>query len=198
VLLFIDRVLGATAASLLAPPVLSRPVRGLDRSGQRQVSGEARVQAATIQGLPTIAGVIRSIPAGMDTVPNDGAPALSGGHVRCPPIALVLAGRPRMPAMDGATGGLDTGARSIVSRDIDRPCIARAIVVHRLSTAVRSDKIHFLDRGRAAESGDAPSPIAADGRFVGSVKRQTLQGRALFPHLPVLRPDNSPIRKHDA
>lgn len=114
-----------------------------------------------------IAGLVRRLPEGLDTVVGDRGHRLSGGEKQRIAIARVLLRSPRIVVLDEATAHLDSESEAAVQRALDRAMQGRTSVViaHRLSTVRAADRIVVLAAGRVAETGTHAELLAAGGLY---------------------------------
>jgi subfamily B ATP-binding cassette protein MsbA len=69
--------------------------------------------------------------------------------------------------LDEATSALDTESERQVQAALEKLMRGRTTIViaHRLSTVVKADVIHVLDKGRLVESGDHATLLAHGGAY---------------------------------
>ena len=132
---------------------------------------EGAWEAAEIAG---IAGDIREMPMGMQTVISEGQGGISGGQKQRLMIARAVAPKPRILILDEATSALDNKTQRQVTDALDRLNCTRLIVAHRLSTIQHCDRILVLDGGHIIEEGTYEELIAQNGYFADLVARQRL------------------------
>ncbi|MGH2811367.1 MAG: ABC transporter ATP-binding protein [Actinomycetota bacterium] len=110
---------------------------------------------------------LASLPEGYETEVRERGARLSAGERQLIALARALVSQPAVILLDEATSSLDSATevrvekafRSAVS---GRTCV---IIAHRLSTAMRADRILVLERGRLVESGTHDDLIEVGGRY---------------------------------
>ena len=125
-----------------------------------------------------IAGLIRDLPEGMDTIVGDRGHRLSGGERQRLAIARLLLKQPRVVVLDEATAHLDSDSEAAVQRALARALTGRTSVViaHRLSTIREADQILVIDAGQVVEHGTHTDLLAAGGLYA-ELYRTQFQGR---------------------
>ncbi|MDQ7993366.1 MAG: ATP-binding cassette domain-containing protein, partial [Propionicimonas sp.] len=112
-------------------------------------------------------GVVRALPAGLDTVVGARGHRFSGGERQRLAIARTLLANPPVLILDEATSALDNDTERDLQDAIDTLMAGRTTVTiaHRLSTIRDADEIIVLDGGRIIERGSHDDLIAAGGRY---------------------------------
>ena len=111
--------------------------------------------------------VIDRLPAGLDTPVHERGVSLSSGERQLLALARAFLAHPRVLVLDEATSSLDLRSEGMVEAALDVLLEGRTaiIVAHRLSTAMKADRILVVDHGRIVESGPHDELVAADGRY---------------------------------
>ncbi|MGZ4881163.1 MAG: ABC transporter ATP-binding protein [Halobacteriota archaeon] len=119
---------------------------------------------------------VTQLPDGIDTVLGDRGVRLSGGERQRLALARALLRQPALLLLDEATSSLDSENERRIQDAIDalRGDMTIVQITHRLSTIRNADVIHVIDNGHIVESGDWPTLIARDGRFVELSRAQGL------------------------
>jgi ATP-binding cassette subfamily B protein len=106
-------------------------------------------------------------PLGLDTAVHERGISLSSGERQLLALARAFLARPRVLVLDEATSNLDLQSETKVERALDVLLEGRTavIVAHRLSTAMRADRIVVVDQGRIIETGSHAELVALGGRY---------------------------------
>ena len=121
-----------------------------------------------------IAGLVRDLPEGLDTMVGARGHRFSGGEQQRLAIARTLLRNPRVLVLDEATSALDNATEAQVQAALDHLAATRTTltIAHRLSTVEDAEQIVVLDGGRVLERGSAPELRAAGGAFAHLSARQ--------------------------
>lgn len=126
-------------------------------------------RAAEIAG---IAGDIRRMPMGMQTIVSEGGGGVSGGQRQRIMIARAVCGSRRILMFDEATSALDNLTQKHVADSLASLKCTRVVIAHRLSTVRDCDRILVVADGGIAEEGSYEELIAKGGLFADLVARQ--------------------------
>ncbi|MFZ4518568.1 MAG: ABC transporter ATP-binding protein [Microthrixaceae bacterium] len=93
--------------------------------------------------------LVERMPDGLDTPVHERGVSLSAGERQLLGLGRAFLARPRVLVLDEATSNLDPAAERRVERAMDALLEGRTaiLVVHRLATARRADRIAVVDRG---------------------------------------------------
>lgn len=119
-----------------------------------------------------IAGDIRAMPMGMQTMISEGAVAFSGGQKQRLLIARALIRRPRILFLDEATSALDNLTQAHITAALKELRTTRVVIAHRLSTILGADRIIVLDGGRIVQEGTYAALMNGPGPFATLAQRQ--------------------------
>ncbi|MEU4562778.1 ABC transporter ATP-binding protein [Actinoplanes sp. NPDC023936] len=132
----------------------------------------ARPEATDAQVMAAIEAVgltelLSRSPDGLHTVLHERGQSVSSGERQLIALARVFVAEPRVVVLDEATSSLDLRSELRVEAAIQRLLEGRTaiLVAHRLSTAVRADRIIVVDNGGIIESGSHNDLLAASGRY---------------------------------
>ncbi len=108
----------------------------------------------TVQAVG-LADFIERAPEGIHTIVGERGASLAAGERQLVALARALLAEPAILVLDEATSGLDLKTEDQVARALDVVLDERTaiIIAHRLSTAVRADRIAVINDGRVAELG---------------------------------------------
>jgi ATP-binding cassette subfamily B protein len=120
-----------------------------------------------VLGRAQLADLIRSLPAGLDTVVGERGYRLSGGERQRLTIARLLLARPRVVVLDEATAHLDSESEAAVQQALGEALAGRTalVIAHRLSTIQAADAILVIEDGRVVERGTHEDLLLAGGRY---------------------------------
>jgi ATP-binding cassette subfamily B protein len=114
-----------------------------------------------------LAGLVDSLPDGIDTAVHERGVSLSSGERQLLALARAFLAEPRVLVLDEATSNLDLQSETLVEAALDVVLEGRTavIVAHRLSTAMRADRIVVVDQGSILEVGSHDELVAKGGRY---------------------------------
>jgi ATP-binding cassette subfamily B protein len=129
-----------------------------------KASDEEVEEAVSRVGLTEL---IERLPEGVDTFVHERGVSLSSGERQLIALARAFLAGPRVLVLDEATSNLDLKSETLVEKGLDVLLEGRTaiIVAHRLSTAMRADRIAVVDDGRIIELGSHDELVAAHGRY---------------------------------
>ncbi len=113
--------------------------------------------------------VIERMPQGLATVVHERGQTLSSGERQLIALARAFLAHPRVLVLDEATSNLDLQSETKIESALDVLLENRTaiLIAHRLSTAMRADRIVVVDGGRVVEVGTHDELLAAGGRYAG-------------------------------
>jgi len=111
--------------------------------------------------------VVERMPEGLDTVVHERGQSLSSGERQLIALARAFHAQPRVLVLDEATSNLDLLSETKIEAALDVLLDARTavLIAHRLTTAMKADRIIVVDAGRILESGSHADLVAAGGRY---------------------------------
>ncbi len=111
--------------------------------------------------------LIERLPEGVDTPVHERGVSMSSGERQLVALARAFLAAPRVLVLDEATSNLDLKSETKVEAGLDAVLEGRTaiIVAHRLSTAMRADRIAVVDDGRILELGPHDELVARGGRY---------------------------------
>jgi len=109
--------------------------------------------------------LIDRLPEGVDTPVHERGVSLSSGERQLIALARAFLAAPRVLVLDEATSNLDLKSETKVEAGLDAVLEGRTaiIVAHRLSTAMRADRIAVVDDGGILELGTHDELVARPG-----------------------------------
>jgi ATP-binding cassette, subfamily B, bacterial len=111
--------------------------------------------------------VVARMPDGLDTVVHERGQSLSSGERQLIALARAFLAHPRVLVLDEATSNLDLLSETKIEAALDILLEARTavLIAHRLSTAMKADRIVVVDDGRVIEVGTHSQLLAEHGRY---------------------------------
>ena len=111
--------------------------------------------------------LVERMPEGIDSFVHERGSSLASGERQLLALARAFLARPRVIVLDEATSNLDLQSETKVEAALDALLEGRTavIIAHRLSTAMRADRIAVVDQGRILEIGSHGDLVARAGRY---------------------------------
>lgn len=111
--------------------------------------------------------LVERLPQGIDSPVFERGSSLSSGERQLLALARAFLAQPRVLVLDEATSSLDLRSEAIIEHALDVILEGRTaiIIAHRLSTAMRADRIAVVADGGIAEIGSHDELLAAGGRY---------------------------------
>ncbi|MDP9019415.1 MAG: ABC transporter ATP-binding protein/permease [Actinomycetota bacterium] len=146
------------------PFLFAGSVRDNIAFGRPDASSEDLLDACRALGIEELVG---RLPQGLDTPVHERGSSLSSGQRQLLALARAFVARPRVLVLDEATSSLDLRSEAIVERALDAVLEGRTsiLIAHRLSTAMRADRIAVVEGGRIIEMGSHAELCAGGGRY---------------------------------
>jgi ATP-binding cassette subfamily B protein len=129
-------------------------------------SDEELMEACRAVGLDEL---VERLPGGLDAPVYERGSSLSSGERQLLALARAFLASPRVLILDEATSSLDLRSEAIIERALDNVLEGRTaiIIAHRLSTAMRADRIAVVNDGRIVELGSHDELVAQGGVYAG-------------------------------
>jgi ATP-binding cassette subfamily B protein len=111
--------------------------------------------------------LVQRMPYGLDTIVHERGQSLSSGERQLIALARAFMAQPRVLVLDEATSNLDLQSETMIEAALDVLLEQRTavLIAHRLSTAMRADRIVVVDDGRLAEVGSHSELVALGGQY---------------------------------
>ena len=121
-------------------------------------------EACRTVGLDTM---VSRLPNGLDTPCHERGVSLSSGERQLLALARAFLAQPRVLVLDEATSNLDSNSEKKIEEALDAVLKGRTaiIIAHRLTTAMRADRIAVIQNGRITEIGPHAELIAKGGHY---------------------------------
>ena len=145
--------------------------------GRPDATREEVARAVEAVGL---AEVVERMPEGLDTAVHERGQSLSSGERQLIALARAFLAQPRVLVLDEATSNLDLQSETKIEAALDVLLQARTavLIAHRLSTAMRADRIVVVDDGRIVEVGPHHELVALGGRYAAMYETWASQAHA--------------------
>ena len=129
-----------------------------------EASDEEVDEAVRAVGLHDL---VAQLPDGVDTVVHERGQSLSSGERQLVALGRAFLAHPRVLVLDEATSNLDLQSETRVEAALDVLLEARTavLIAHRLSTAMKADRIVVVDEGRILEVGSHDELVSGGGRY---------------------------------
>jgi ATP-binding cassette, subfamily B, bacterial len=111
--------------------------------------------------------LVERSPEGLDTMLHERGQSVSSGERQLLALARAFLAEPRVVVLDEATSNLDLHSELRVEAALDALLEGRTaiLVAHRLSTAMRADRIIVVDDHGIVESGSHDELVSSGGRY---------------------------------
>ena len=111
--------------------------------------------------------LVHRLPYGLDTPVHERGQSLSSGERQLIALGRAFMAEPRVLVLDEATSNLDLKSETMVEAALDVLLEGRTavLIAHRLSTAMRADRIVVVGDGRLLEVGSHSELVALGGHY---------------------------------
>jgi ATP-binding cassette subfamily B protein len=111
--------------------------------------------------------VIERMPQGIHTVVHERGQSLSSGERQLIALARAFHAHPRVLVLDEATSNLDLRSEAKIEAALSVLLQGRTaiLIAHRLTTAMKADRIAVVDQGRIIETGSHEELVARGGLY---------------------------------
>lgn len=111
---------------------------------------------------------VKALPKGLETVLGERGGTLSGGERQRLMLARAFLQQPLFLILDEITSGLDTSTEAkllLALREWAKEGKGIILVTHRMSTAMKADRVYVLSQGRVVEEGAPTTLLRNEGIF---------------------------------
>ena len=124
--------------------------------------------------------LVRRLPHSLDTPVHERGQSLSAGERQLIALGRAFMAEPRVLVLDEATSNLDLQSEKMVEAALDVLLQGRTavLIAHRLSTAMRADRIVVVGRGRLLEVGSHDELVALGGHYAEMYRTWISQSHA--------------------
>lgn len=132
--------------------------------GRPEASDEDVIEACRAVG---ILDLIEQMPDGIHSIVHERGSSLSSGERQLLALARAFLARPRVIVLDEATSNLDLASEAKIERALDILLEGRTavIIAHRLTTAMKADRIAVFHDGQIVELGSHDELLTLNGRY---------------------------------
>jgi ATP-binding cassette subfamily B protein len=124
--------------------------------------------------------LVHRLPYGLDTPVHERGQSLSSGERQLIALGRAFMAEPRVLVLDEATSNLDLKSETMVEAALDVLLEGRTavLIAHRLSTAMRADRIVVVGDGELLEVGSHEELVALGGHYAEMYETWMLQSHA--------------------
>ncbi len=124
--------------------------------------------------------LVHRLPYGLDTPVHERGQSLSSGERQLIALGRAFMAEPRVLVLDEATSNLDLKSETLVEAALDVLLQGRTavLIAHRLSTAMRADRIVVVGDGRLLEVGSHDELVALGGHYAEMYETWITQSHA--------------------
>jgi ATP-binding cassette subfamily B protein len=124
--------------------------------------------------------LVQRLPSNLDTPVHERGQSLSAGERQLIALGRAFMAEPRVLVLDEATSNLDLQSERMVEAALDVLLQGRTavLIAHRLSTAMRADRIVVVGQGRLLELGSHDELVALGGHYAEMYRTWISQSHA--------------------